>query len=109
MENIDIKDFRSVSAVNDTDNILLARSGGSHGKMLVSLFKQAVIEGLSPNIRDGIWYVGDKNLNVQAEGKKPMTLIVAAVGLQAFSGVAAYAIINYIKSTEKFNITVVDI
>lgn len=72
MENIDIKDFRSVSAVNDTDNILLARSGGSHGKMLVSLFKQAVIEGLSPNIRDGVWYVGEKNLNVQAEGKTPV-------------------------------------
>lgn len=72
MENIDIKDFSSVSAVNDTDNILLARSGGSHGKMQVSLFKQAVIEGLTPNIRDGIWYVGDKNLNVQAEGKTPV-------------------------------------
>ena len=72
MENIDIKDFSSVSAVNDTDNILLARSGGSHGKMQVSLFKQAVIEGLSPNIRDGVWYVGDKNLNVQAEGKNPI-------------------------------------
>lgn len=38
-----------------------------------------------------------------------MTLAVAAVGLQAFSGVAAYAIINYIKSSGKFNITVVDI
>ena len=72
MENIDIKDFSSVSAVNDTDNILLARSGGSHGKMQVSLFKKAVIEGLSPNIRDGVWYVGDKNLNVQAEGKNPI-------------------------------------
>ena len=72
MENIDIKDFRSVSAVNDTDNILLARSGGSHGKMLVSLFKQAVIEGLSPNIRDGVWSVGEKNLNVQADGKTPV-------------------------------------
>lgn len=72
MENIDIKDFSSVSAVNDTDNILLARSGGSHGKMQVSLFKKAVIEGLSPNIRDGVWYVGDKNLNVQAEGKTPV-------------------------------------
>lgn len=72
MENIDIKDFSSVSAVNDTDNILLARSGGSHGKMQVSLFKKAVFEGLSPNIRDGVWYVGDKNLNVQAEGKNPI-------------------------------------
>lgn len=82
MENIDIKDFSSVSAVNDTDNILLARSGGSHGKMLVSLFKQAVIEGLSPNIRDGIWYVGDKNLNVQAEGKTPVLEIGTVTTLE---------------------------
>lgn len=37
MENIDIKDFSSVSAVNDTDNILLARSGGSHGKMQLGI------------------------------------------------------------------------
>lgn len=72
MENIDIKDFSSVSAVNDTDNILLTHPGGNPGKMKVNLFKQAVIEGLSPNVRDGVWYVGDKNLNVQAEGKTPV-------------------------------------
>lgn len=38
MENIDIKDFQSVSAVSELDNILLVQSSGTAGKMTVALF-----------------------------------------------------------------------
>ena len=72
MENLDIKDFQSVSAVADADNVLLARSGGTHGKMRVSLFKQAVMQGLTPKIQGGVWYVGDTSTGVQAKGKTPV-------------------------------------
>lgn len=69
---MDIKDFQSVSAVADADNVLLSRSGGTHGKMRVSLFKQAVMQGLTPRIQDEVWYVGDTNTGVQARGKTPV-------------------------------------
>lgn len=72
MENLDIKDFQSVSAVSDADNVLLARSGGTHGKMRVSLFKQAVMQGLTPSIQGGVWYVGSTSTGVQARGKTPV-------------------------------------
>lgn len=72
MENLDIKDFQSVSAVADADNVLLARSGGTHGKMRVILFKQAVMQGLTPKIQGGVWYVGDTSTGVQAKGKTPV-------------------------------------
>lgn len=72
MENLDIKDFQSVSAVADADNVLLARSGGTHGKMRVSLFKQAVMQGLTPSIQGGVWYVGNTSTGVQARGKTPV-------------------------------------
>lgn len=72
MEDLDIKDFQSVSAVADADNVLLSRSGGTHGKMRMSLFKQAVMQGLTPKIQGGLWYVGDTSTGVRAEGKTPV-------------------------------------
>lgn len=70
-EKIDIKDFPSVSGVNDNDNILLARSNGSAGKMLISLFRSNVSAGIKPSIQNGVWWIGSVNQNIEAEGKSP--------------------------------------
>lgn len=47
MENIDIKDFQSVSAVSELDNILLVQSSGTAGKMTVALFRAAVRDDIT--------------------------------------------------------------
>lgn len=72
MENIDIKNFQPVSTVDLQDDVLLARSTGSHGRMKVELFRQAVMEGLTPNVREGKWYVGETATGVDATGKTPV-------------------------------------
>lgn len=71
MENLDIKDFQSVSSVNSQDNILLARQNGYHGKILVDLFKKSVLNGIMPSIRDDIWFIGESSTNVKATGRTP--------------------------------------
>lgn len=72
MENIDIKKFTTVSSVADGDNVLLVRSGGSHGKIRMSLFLNNVKGRITPEIgSDGIWYIGGTSTGVMAEGKTP--------------------------------------
>lgn len=71
MENLDIRNFRSVSSAEDSDNILMSLSGGTAGKMTVALFKTVFGKGISPVIKNGYWWIGDINTNVPAEGKTP--------------------------------------
>ena len=71
MENLDIRNFRSVSSANDDDNILMSLAGGTAGKMTVGLFKTVFGKGISPVIKNGYWWIGDLNTNVPAEGKTP--------------------------------------
>lgn len=71
MENLDISNFRSVSSVSDADNILLALSNGANGKMTVALFKTVFGKGIAPSIKNGKWWIGEINTNVDAEGKTP--------------------------------------
>ncbi len=71
MENLDISNFRSVSAANDADNILMALSNGMNGKMTVALFKTVFGKGISPNIKNGTWWIGSIDTGVKAEGKTP--------------------------------------
>nr|DAN21444.1 MAG TPA_asm: FIBRITIN T4, STRUCTURAL PROTEIN, CHAPERONE.85A [Bacteriophage sp.] len=71
MENIDIKDFQSVSAVAELDNILLVQSSGVNGKMTVSLFKTAIKNDVTPSIQEGVWWIGTVNTGVTAAGKTP--------------------------------------
>lgn len=71
MENLDIKNFQSVSAVAEMDNILLVQSTGLAGKMTVSLFKAAVKNDVTPSIQEGVWWIGTVNTGVTAAGKTP--------------------------------------
>ena len=72
MDNLDIKDFPSLSAAPETCNILLVQQAGSPGKITIGLFKTMVKRDITPSIRDGVWYVGETELGVQAEGKSPV-------------------------------------
>lgn len=71
MENIDIKDFQSVSAVSETDSVLLVRGNGMNGKMTVALFKSAVKGDMTPSIKDGVWWIGTLDTGVTAAGRTP--------------------------------------
>lgn len=71
MENIDLKNFQSVSSVSELDNILLVQSSGIAGKMTVALFKTAVRNDVTPSIKDNVWWIGTVNTGVVAAGKTP--------------------------------------
>ena len=72
MQNIDIKDFTTVSSVEGYDHVVVSLFGGASAKMTVSLFRSVVSRGLAPSIdENGVWHVGDENTGVQAEAKTP--------------------------------------
>ena len=71
MQNIDISDFGTVQALRDEDYVVISLSEGVSAKASVYLLKAVFTAALSPNIRDGVWYVGEKNTEVQAEGLTP--------------------------------------
>lgn len=71
MTNIDIRDFASVQGVTDTDYIVLSLSGGSSGKIAVGVFRSNIASGITPDIKDGVWWIGSANTRVTAEGKTP--------------------------------------
>ena len=71
MENLDIKDFQSVSSVSELDNILLVQSTGVNGKMTVALFKTAVRNDVTPSIKENVWWIGTVNTGIVAAGKTP--------------------------------------
>lgn len=72
MQNIDIKNFTTVSSVENYDHVVLSLFGGSSAKMTVSLLRDILVRGISPSIgEDGTWYVGESATGVTAEGKTP--------------------------------------
>ena len=71
MQNIDIKDFTIIQNLEDGDYVIVSLSNGMSGKARFGILKSLLTSIISPNIRSGMWYVGDKNLGVQAEGKTP--------------------------------------
>ena len=71
MENIDLKNFQSVSSVSELDNILLVQSSGIAGKMTVALFKTAVRNDVTPSIKENVWWIGTVNTGIAAAGKTP--------------------------------------
>ncbi len=72
IKKLDIKDFPSLSAAPETCNILLVQQAGSPGKITIGLFKTMVKRDLTPSIKDGMWYIGETDTDVQAEGKSPV-------------------------------------
>ena len=71
MTNIEIRDFATVQGVSDTDFVVLSLYGGSSAKMAVGLFSSNMKADTKPAIKDGIWWIGSTNTEVQAEGKTP--------------------------------------
>ena len=70
MHNIDIKDFTTVSSVDNYDHVVLSLFGGASAKMSVSLLRSVLVRGIIPSIsQDGVWYIGEETTNVTAEGK----------------------------------------
>lgn len=75
MENIDIKNFTTVSSVSDEDNILLSRgsASGAHGKIPFALFQSSVSKKISPSIVNGIWHIGGSSTGIPAKGEDGKT------------------------------------
>lgn len=70
MHNIDIKDFTTVSSVDNYDHVVLSLFGGASAKISVSLLRSVLVRGIIPSIsQDGVWYIGEETTNVTAEGK----------------------------------------
>lgn len=72
MQNIDIRDFTTVSTVETYDHVVLSLFGGVSAKMKVSLLRDVLVRGITPSIReDGTWYIGEEATGITAEGKTP--------------------------------------
>lgn len=73
MQNIDIRDFTTVSSVEGYDHVVLSLFGGASAKMKVDLFRKVVSRGMTPSIaEDGTWHIGEEATGVIAEGKTPV-------------------------------------
>lgn len=71
MTNIEIRDFATVQGVTDADYVVLSLSGGTSGKIAVDVFRSNIASGITPGIKDGVWWIGSANTGVTAEGKTP--------------------------------------
>lgn len=77
MTNIDIQSFTTVSSVNDSDYILLARYSGTNGKIRMALLINNMVAKISPTITaDGYWRIGGVDTGVRAEGRTPQMALV---------------------------------
>lgn len=72
INKLDIKDFPSLSSAPDTCHILLVQQTGSAGKLTIGLFKTMVKRDVLPSIKDGVWWVGEVDTQVEAIGKSPV-------------------------------------
>lgn len=71
MTNIEIRDFLTVSGVEGTDHVVLSLTGGTSAKMAVGLFQSTLTQKITPSIRDGVWWIGEVDQKVLAEGLTP--------------------------------------
>lgn len=96
MSDIDIKDFQSITGLTSSDSILVVQSSGLNGKIAYQYFKTAIASAISPTIKDGYWYIGDNNTNVNATAKIPI-LRKGENGIEwAYQGESQYTLlVNY--------------
>ena len=72
MQNIDIRNFTTVSSVELYDHVVLSLFEGQSAKMTVSLLRSVLTRGITPSIDgDGVWNIGESSTGVTAEGKTP--------------------------------------
>ena len=71
MQNIDINEFDNVQTLKDSDYFVLSLFEGTPARVSVGLFKSVLEALFAPRIKDGVWYINNKSLNIKAEGKTP--------------------------------------
>ena len=71
MTNIDIRDFMIVAGTEDADYVVLSLEGGSSAKVAVGVLKKSISIGITPIIKEGIWWIGEENTYVEAAGYTP--------------------------------------
>lgn len=72
MTNIEIRDFSTVSGVTDSDFVVISLSSGPSAKIAVGVLTANLQSETKPSIKDGLWWIGSVNTEVQAEGKSPV-------------------------------------
>lgn len=72
MTNIEIRDFATVQGVTDSDFVVISLSSGPSAKIAVGVLTANLQSQTKPSIKDGLWWIGSVNTEVQAEGKSPV-------------------------------------
>lgn len=62
-------DFTTLSGLGSGDYIVVVQSGGAGGKLQKSVFVSLINSECKPSIKDGTWWVGGEDLEIEAEGK----------------------------------------
>lgn len=69
--NIEIRAFQLAGGVDEADYLVISQSDGTSARLAVGLFGSYLSAGSLPNIRDGVWWVGNTDTGVSAEGETP--------------------------------------
>lgn len=66
-KRLDIKDFQPYSSVSDNDKVLMAKGGtGTDASITIALLRTILTNGIKPEIKDGVWYIGGVSTGVSA-------------------------------------------
>ena len=66
-KRLDIKDFQPYSSVSDNDKVLMAKGGtGTDASITIALLRTILTDGIKPEIKDGVWYIGGVSTGVSA-------------------------------------------
>lgn len=72
LADININQFPLVDGVSQDDYVVLSLQGGSSARLLVGLLQSSLISKVTPSIKDGLWWIGEINTEVIAEGQTPV-------------------------------------
>lgn len=66
-KRLDIKDFQPYSSVSDNDKVLMAKGGtGTDASITIALLRTILTNGIKPEIKGGVWYIGGVSTGVSA-------------------------------------------
>lgn len=71
MKNIDISQFPVYGSLAEDDYVVISLLGGSSGRVAVGVLGASLSSGVTPTIKDGVWWIGTVDTGVKAEGKTP--------------------------------------
>lgn len=72
MPNIDINQFEVAQGIEDDDFVVISDSSGESMRLQVALLRAALTYNITPAIKEGVWWIGELNTEVVAEGQTPM-------------------------------------